>query len=627
MEFTRKTENKGRDMEARTVISGTDTPPFDLPLPPPPSSPPSLSANASAFVPTSSLLNQARDVLYPNNPQGPRLGQHSSNFEHNFKHGVTHSQSSEHQYTQQQKQQQITMECASSSNSYTGVTNDTATNATNNNAMMTQQTEHVMVTQPQPPPWVSQMMFRLAQIESHLLNQNMKWQNVDAKLQDQNNRMSNMEHQVNALASIKPTMTKVQLNVISLNEEVSQLSQKMNEHDTNISKCKDMYHEAICDQDASQHTISELCKRVDKLEMAQSEIHPKLSKCETEVTDLQCRSMRDNLLFFGIEEPEQRDGIQEDTEQVLNEFLETEMQISYSIPFHRVHRIKPLGKHRYTDYPRPIVAKFERFKDREHVRTLAPQTLKGKPYSIREQFPKPIEEQRKLLYPEMKRAKLNKENKVRLVKDKLYINDIQYVPKQNQSRKSSTEYQSQNQSYQFRKSYTTGYRNQDYNKPQSPNKNYTRGRIFERSKTSTNNMGSYQQPRSNFSDTPIDFTTPNRFGALLNENFESNRSESRKNKASSPLDSEVTLKKSRELDSGNSEDELNVPNNYENNQIRSTVSEQMDLTCYPDKSLETEELNPIVSQQLANDKHLLNDPLPTASNNNDVTENQSANEA
>ena len=95
------------------MISGADTPPFDLPLPPPPSSPPSLSANASAFAPTSSLLNQARDVLYPNNPQGPRLGQHSSNFEHNFKNGVTHSQSSEHQYTQQQKQQQITIKCAS----------------------------------------------------------------------------------------------------------------------------------------------------------------------------------------------------------------------------------------------------------------------------------------------------------------------------------------------------------------------------------------------------------------------------------------------------------------------------------------------------------------------------------
>ena len=157
------------------------------------------------------------------------------------------------------------------------------------------------------------------------------------------------------------------------------------------------------------------------------------------------------------------------------------MQISYSILFHRVHRIKPLEKHRYSDYPRPIVAKLERFKDREHVRTLAPQTLKGKPYSIREQFPKPIEEQRKLLYPEMKRAKLNKENKVRLVKDKLYINDKQYVPKANQSRKVLVDNQSQHQTSQFR-SYITGYRNQDYNKQQPPNKNYTNGRIFERSK-------------------------------------------------------------------------------------------------------------------------------------------------
>ena len=140
-------------------------------------------------------------------------------------------------------------------------------------------------------------------------------------------------------------------------------------------------------------------------------------------------------------------------------------------------------------------------------------------------------------------------------------------------------------------------------------------------------MGSYQQPRPNYSNTPIDFTTPNQLCALLNENFESNRSESRINKASSPLDSEVTLKKSRELDSRNSEDELNVPNKDEINQIRSTVSEQMDLTCYPVKSFETEELNPTVSQQLANDKHLLNDPLPKASKNNDVTEKQSADEA
>ena len=53
----------------------------------------------------------------------------------------------------------------------------------------------------------------------------------------------------------------------------------------------------------------------------------------------------------------------------------------------------------------------------------------------------------------------------------------------------------------------------------------------------------------------------------------------------------------------------------------------MDLTCYPVKSFEMEELNSTVFQHIANDKHLLNAPLPTASKNNNVTENQSADEA
>lgn len=80
------------------------------------------------------------------------------------------------------------------------------------------------------------------------------------------------------------------------------------------------------------------------------------------------------------------------------------------------------------DSPRPIVAKFEHFKDREEVRFTAPKTLKGKPYGVREQFPKIVEEKRKILYPEMKRARSDSRNKVRLVRDKLFINNIEFVP-------------------------------------------------------------------------------------------------------------------------------------------------------------------------------------------------------
>ena len=131
-----------------------------------------------------------------------------------------------------------------------------------------------------------------------------------------------------------------------------------------------------------------------------------LANSTSAIIDLQCRSMRENLIFTGIEEQRLKEGEYEDTEGLLRDFLKYEMQIDRPIHFHRVHRIGPYQRN--FDTPRPVVAKFERFKDREEVRSAAPWTLKDKPYGVREQFPKVVEDKRKLLYPEMERAKHNK---------------------------------------------------------------------------------------------------------------------------------------------------------------------------------------------------------------------------
>ena len=131
--------------------------------------------------------------------------------------------------------------------------------------------------------------------------------------------------------------------------------------------------------------------------------------------------MRENLLFVGIEESFVE---KENTEYVLREFLSTNMNITYDIPFDRVHR---LGRYDPTKhYPRPIIAKFERFRDRERVRLAAPRTLEGTKYGVREHFPAEIENKRRELYPVMRRYKQDKQNKVVLVRDKLYVNDVQY---------------------------------------------------------------------------------------------------------------------------------------------------------------------------------------------------------
>ena len=80
-------------------------------------------------------------------------------------------------------------------------------------------------------------------------------------------------------------------------------------------------------------------------------------------------------------------------------------------------------------FSRPIVAKFERYTDRETIRKESFElNREDNGYAVREQFPYEIEQRRKQLYPVMKHYKKNKNNKVVLVRDKLYINGKRYIP-------------------------------------------------------------------------------------------------------------------------------------------------------------------------------------------------------
>ena len=47
---------------------------------------------------------------------------------------------------------------------------------------------------------------------------------------------------------------------------------------------------------------------------------------------------------------------------------------------------------------------------------------------MNEHFPSEIENRRKLLYPEAKQARQDKNNEVKLVRDKLFINGWQFIP-------------------------------------------------------------------------------------------------------------------------------------------------------------------------------------------------------
>lgn len=82
-----------------------------------------------------------------------------------------------------------------------------------------------------------------------------------------------------------------------------------------------------------------------------------------------------------------------------------------------------------TNKSRPIVAKFVNFKDRERIRKTSITALRDqndRKYSVFEQYPKEINDQRKLLYPHYKAAK-RQGKRAQLVMDKLYIEGELFV--------------------------------------------------------------------------------------------------------------------------------------------------------------------------------------------------------
>ena len=126
---------------------------------------------------------------------------------------------------------------------------------------------------------------------------------------------------------------------------------------------------------------------------------------------------RENLKFFGIEENTSNvaedtgdanmDGsphMTEDTKQVMYNFLEQELKISNArdrIEFQRIHR---LGKTNNKG-PRPIIARFLRYTDREEVMSQARKHLKGKDFSVFDDIPKELYDLRKKQREKLKEAR------------------------------------------------------------------------------------------------------------------------------------------------------------------------------------------------------------------------------
>ena len=109
--------------------------------------------------------------------------------------------------------------------------------------------------------------------------------------------------------------------------------------------------------------------------------------------------MRENLLFHGFDES---NG--EECEQVIKDFIANKLEIDTIITLDRTHR---LGRPKTTG-PRPIVAKFNEYKQRELVRTTSitkSAALRDDHQSVGIQQTKAILQKRRSMFPLMERER------------------------------------------------------------------------------------------------------------------------------------------------------------------------------------------------------------------------------
>ncbi|XP_053374336.1 DNA ligase 1-like [Mercenaria mercenaria] len=477
---------------------------------------------------TSNSLQQARETLYfqplPYQPN---------------RNDQTHSEmnQSPNQYYQMRPMQ--------SNVSIDRVTMNDTTGAQNTNANMSQENQVNQnsatqnKTSDDTPQWVKTMMSEMnnqfKMIHFQFETQNQKWKSMEENMQRQNNKITNIEHKMQHFESLDSSVKSMKIQINSMDSSIKGNQKKVEEMEASVK-----FTDIICENinknnESTQQDIEYLTKELHELKSEISNMNKKQYDQNEKILDIQTRSMSHNLIFMGIEEPALQEGEHETTEQTLTDFLDEHMGIKRYFDFHAVHRIG--DKRQDQENPRPIIANFVNKKDKERVK-YSGNVLKGKKFSVVEQFPKEIEDRRKKLYPVMRKAKEDKQNKVRLVKDRLYINNVQYEPTE------SDEIESRHQFDQNKAHVRKNWRNEErYSAP--------RQRIYEYdhyrgSKTY------YQTKRkeSTQNATPIpSFETPNRFGTLSFTNdsewppINVNRE---KKKATSPLDREILTKKQKE---------------------------------------------------------------------------------
>lgn len=249
-------------------------------------------------------------------------------------------------------------------------------------------------TDDQCPKWAQVLCNQMSEMNKRL-------QNIDISLKSVCSKVDKLENRVYL------TIRKVE----EMSEDLSTVKTRITDVEHSVQYYTDTVDDMKSSNTSNNETIQSLQDKMDRS-------HALNSALREDVLDLKTRSMRDNIVFYNIQETEE-----ENTESVIRGFCANKLEMGHKMHDIKIDRTHRIGR-KLPGKCRPIVAKFNFYKDKEEIRHRA-HKLRGTVFGISDQYPDEIRERRRELIPILKDAKANGQ-RASLVVDKLYINGKQY---------------------------------------------------------------------------------------------------------------------------------------------------------------------------------------------------------
>ena len=213
---------------------------------------------------------------------------------------------------------------------------------------------------------------------------------------------------MNELEGLRGTVGTILKRAESHETRLKSIEERINVQSTEVKGVKTSVH--VLDE-----KMNKMNKRMDELEKKNTELT--LSKI-----DLEARSKRNNLLFFGVKESDK-----EDVNSIVQNIIKKDLGLTGSFPLQRAHRFGVVWRNhigKSADRPRPIIVNFLDYRDKETVRR-ASFKLK-QPVSLQEDLPEAVRKARRVLMPELIELK-NKGKRATLAYPAKLISDGQFV--------------------------------------------------------------------------------------------------------------------------------------------------------------------------------------------------------